>query len=226
MVPRNSRNLGTGRPIIQCTACGEYSHWRRECPYDNFCTTCNNHDQATHMCRAPKQTPQWSPATCVYCGSMEHSSSQCRNRPWDNRGQLPVMLETSRNQKFQSTNSKILGKAGFQPSNAQGRTSQLHSHRSYSEISRSTGSYKQTIVIIISFLGETRTTAVTREEIQLQVLVNTLLDSNSKIIMLIILVQILGIMGTSQKDQHSPMLGLMRDTTSSTLHPYTHLHLH
>ena len=52
--PRNdftSRNLGTGRPTIQCTACGEYSHWRRECPYDNYCMTCNNHDHATHMCR-------------------------------------------------------------------------------------------------------------------------------------------------------------------------------
>ena len=84
----------------------------------------------------------------------------------------------------------------------------------------------QTIMIIISFLGETRTTAVTREEIQLQVLVNTPLDSSSKISMLIILVQILGIMGTSQEDQHSAMPGLMRDTTSSTLHPYTHLYLH
>ena len=84
----------------------------------------------------------------------------------------------------------------------------------------------QTIMIIISFLGETRTTAVTREEIQLQVLVNTPLDNSSKISMLIILVQILGIMGTSQEDQHSPMLGLMRDTTSSTLHLYTHLHIH
>ena len=31
-VPRTdfiSRNLGTGRPTIQCTAYGEYSHWRR-----------------------------------------------------------------------------------------------------------------------------------------------------------------------------------------------------
>ena len=83
----------------------------------------------------------------------------------------------------------------------------------------------QTIMIIISFLGETRTTAVTREEIQVQVLVDTPLDNNN-IIMLIILVQILGIMGTSQEDQHSPMLGLMRDTTSSTLHPYVHPHLH
>ena len=73
------RNLGTGRPTIQYTACGEYSHWRRECLHDNFCTTCNNHDHATHMCKAPKQTPQQSPATCIYCGSMEHSSIQCRN---------------------------------------------------------------------------------------------------------------------------------------------------
>ena len=84
----------------------------------------------------------------------------------------------------------------------------------------------QTIMMFISFLGETRTTAVTREEIQLQVLVNTPLGNNNKIIMLTILVQNLGIMGTSQEDQHSPMLGLIRDTTSSTLHPYIHLHLH
>ena len=52
--PRNdftSRNLGTGRPTIQCTVCGEYSHWRRVCPYNNYCTTCKNHDHATHMCR-------------------------------------------------------------------------------------------------------------------------------------------------------------------------------
>ena len=34
--------------------------------------------------------------------------------------------------------------------------------------------------------------------------------------MLILPVQILGIMGTSQEDQHSPTLGLMRDTSSST----------
>ena len=57
--PRNdfiSRNLGTGRPTIQCTACSEYSHWRRECPYNSYGTTCNNHDHATHMCRSHRQT--------------------------------------------------------------------------------------------------------------------------------------------------------------------------
>ena len=36
VVPRTefqSRNLGTGRPIIQCTAFSEYTHWRRGGPY-------------------------------------------------------------------------------------------------------------------------------------------------------------------------------------------------
>ena len=58
--PRNnfiSRNLGTGRPTIQCTACGEYSHWRRECPYDNYCMTCNNHDHATLPCAGLTDRP-------------------------------------------------------------------------------------------------------------------------------------------------------------------------
>ena len=118
-----SRNLGTGQPTIQCTAHGEYSHWRRECPYDNFCTTCNNHDHATHMCRAPKDTPQPSPAVCVYCGSMEHSSIQCCNRH--------IPPEATRDQEFQHTNSKISGKTGFQSTYNLGRASQPHTHRSY-----------------------------------------------------------------------------------------------
>ena len=94
--PRNdftSRNLGTGRPTIKCTACDEYSHWRRECPY-NYCTTCKNHDHATHMCRAHRQVTnnqsqhsQRSQQTCIYCGSIEHSSSNCHRRSWDNRKQ-------------------------------------------------------------------------------------------------------------------------------------------
>ena len=124
--PRNyftSRNLGTGRPTIQCTACGEYSHWRRECPYDNYCTTCKNHDHATHMCRAHRQTnnnpgqqDQQSPQICVYCGSPEHSSSNCHRRPWDNREQpnsTPNFLR-----RDQQANSKILG-------NATGRTASM-----------------------------------------------------------------------------------------------------
>ena len=95
--PRNDftlRNLGTGRCTIQCTVCSEYSHWRRECLYDNYCTMCNNHNHATHMCRACRQATnnqgqqsQQSPQICVYCGSIEHSSSNCHRRPQDNREQ-------------------------------------------------------------------------------------------------------------------------------------------
>ena len=113
MVPRT--DLGTGRPTIQCTACGEYSHWRRECPYDNFCTTCNNHDHCnTHVQDTKAGHLQQSPVICVYCGSSEHSSSQCHNRPWDNRDQPHITLEAIRNQEFQCANSEILGSAGFQ----------------------------------------------------------------------------------------------------------------
>ena len=90
----SSRNLGTSRPTIQCTACGKYSHWRRECLYDNYCTTCENHDHATHMCRAWRQATnnkgqqgQRSPQICIHCGSMEHNSSNCWRRPWSNREQ-------------------------------------------------------------------------------------------------------------------------------------------
>ena len=199
-----SGNLGTGRPTIQCTACREYSHWRRECPYDNFCTTCNNHNHATHMCRAPKDTPQQNPAMCVYCGSTEHSSVQCHNRC--------IPPEATRDQEFQCTNIRISGKAGFQSTNNQRRASQPHTHRSYSKISGSTGSY-QPNNHNSQFSRETRT-----------IVVNTQLEN--KIVMITILVQVLGIMGTSQEDQHSPTLGLMRDTTSSALHPYTYQHLH
>ena len=40
------------------------------------------------MCRAPPKpspTPSPQPVICVYCGSSEHRSMECRNRPQDNR---------------------------------------------------------------------------------------------------------------------------------------------
>ena len=142
--PRNkfmSRNLGMGRPTIQCTACGEYSHWRRECPYDNYCTTCNNHDHATHMCRVHRQSNnngqqgQQGPVICVYCGSAKHSSANCHRRPWDNREQphgTPDPLKRN-----QLPNSKILGngngKTASRGTNTHRHSSQSQFHRSNSE---------------------------------------------------------------------------------------------
>ena len=68
-----SRNLGTGRPHIQCTACGEYNHFRKDCHYDNFCTRCRSRSHATHMCWVPLNTG--NNPICVYC--RQHIST-----PW------------------------------------------------------------------------------------------------------------------------------------------------
>ena len=89
-----SRNLGTGRPKLFCTACGEYDHWRKDCPYDCHCDNCDSDSHATHMCRAPPKpspTPSPQPVICIYCGSTEHKSVDCRDRPRDNReeGRVP-----------------------------------------------------------------------------------------------------------------------------------------
>ena len=100
-----SRNLGTGRPQIQCTACGEYSHWSRACPYNNFCTNCNDHSHATHMCRTPNNKP--SPVICIYCGNTDHKSSNCHNKPWDNCEQPCPTLDTLR--QNQQSNTEISG---------------------------------------------------------------------------------------------------------------------
>ena len=89
-----SRNLGTGHPKLFCTACGEYDHWRKDCPYDCHCDNCDSDSHTTHMCRAPPKpspTPSPQPVICVYCGSSEHRSMECSNHPRDNReeGRVP-----------------------------------------------------------------------------------------------------------------------------------------
>ena len=83
-----SRNLGTGHPKLFCTACGGYDHWRKDCPYDCHCDNCDSDSHATHMCRAPPKpspTPSPQPVICIYCGSSDHRSMECSNRPRDNR---------------------------------------------------------------------------------------------------------------------------------------------
>ena len=94
-----------------------------------------------HTCAGHPSRHLNSPAICVYCGSTEHSSTQCCNRPWDNGEQLCSMPEALRNQEFQHANSEILENTGFQSANSQGQAGQLHSHRSYSKILGNAGSY-------------------------------------------------------------------------------------
>ena len=79
-----SRNLGTGCPKLFCTACGEYDHWRKDCPYNCHCDNCDSDSHATHMCRAPPQpspTPSPQPVICIYCGSSDHRLMECSNHP-------------------------------------------------------------------------------------------------------------------------------------------------
>ena len=64
------------------------------------------------MCRAPKP----SPVICVYCGSIDHCSGNCPNKPWDNREQPHSTPDVLRNHQQQQANSEILGDA---PGNAQ-----------------------------------------------------------------------------------------------------------
>ena len=135
--PRNdfiSGNLGTGRPTIQCTAWRKYSYWRRECPCNNYCTTYNNNDHATNMCRVCRQSNnngqqgQQSPVICVYCGSGEHSSANCHRRPWDDREQPHGTPNSLR--RNQPSNPKIPGNATGNPASMGANT---HRHSSQSQ---------------------------------------------------------------------------------------------
>ena len=101
-----SRNLGTGHPKLFCTACGEYDHWRKDCPYDCHCDNCDSDSHTTHMCRAPPKpspTPSPQPVICIYCGSSDHRSMECSNCPRDNReeGHTPSPAPNWYNQEKQ-----------------------------------------------------------------------------------------------------------------------------
>ena len=83
-----SRNLGMGQPKMFCTTCGEYNHWRKDCPYDCHCDNCGSDSHTTHMCQAPpKPSPKPSPQPliCIYCSNSDHRSMECINHPRDNR---------------------------------------------------------------------------------------------------------------------------------------------
>ena len=124
-----SRNLGTGHPKLFCTACGEFDHWRKDCPYDCHCDNCDSDSHATHMCRAPPKpspTPSPQPVICIYCGSSDHRSMECSNHPRDNReeGRAPSPAPTKKQQKSAVVSSKISQKSnGKSRNNDKPRTS-------------------------------------------------------------------------------------------------------
>ena len=107
-----SRNLGTGHPKLFCTTCGEYDHWRKDCPYDCHCDNCDSDSHATHMCRAPPKpsaTHSPQPVICIYCGSSDHRSMECSNHPRDNReeGHAPSPASSQYNSTTEKSNENL-----------------------------------------------------------------------------------------------------------------------
>ena len=82
--PSTSSHAEQRRQQLNCTACGRQDHLRKDCREDVFCNNCRTRSHATEVCRALSQhTP--GNILCVYCGSINHTSSNCRNKPNDNR---------------------------------------------------------------------------------------------------------------------------------------------
>ena len=82
--PGTSNQGESHRPQIICTACGRNDHLRKDCHEDVFCNKCRTRSHATEMCRVPTQ-PTTGNTICIYCGSINHISGRCRNKPNDSR---------------------------------------------------------------------------------------------------------------------------------------------
>ena len=79
------------------------------------------------MCRAPPKpspTPSPQPVICIYCGSAEHRSMECRNRPQDNReeGRVPSPASSGYSSDKQCK-SAMASSGSSQKSNVRSRNS-------------------------------------------------------------------------------------------------------
>ena len=72
------------RQQLNCTACGRQDHLRKDSREDVFCKNCRTRSHATEMCRALSQHTSGN-ILCIYCGSTDHISGKCSNKPNDNR---------------------------------------------------------------------------------------------------------------------------------------------
>ena len=82
--PGTSNQVESHRPQINCTACGAHDHLRKDCHEDIFCNRCRTRSYATEMCWIPTQ-PATGNTICIYCGSVNHTSGRCYNKPNNNR---------------------------------------------------------------------------------------------------------------------------------------------
>ena len=79
-----SNQVESCRPQLNCTTCGGCDHISKDCHEDVFCNRCRTRSHTTEMCRVPTQ-PATGNTICIYCGSVNHTSGKCCNKPNDNR---------------------------------------------------------------------------------------------------------------------------------------------
>ena len=82
--PGTSNQMESRRPQINCTTCRGHDHLRKDCHEDVFCNRCRTRSHTTEMCQVPTQ-PATGNTICIYCGSVNHTSGKCHNKPNDNR---------------------------------------------------------------------------------------------------------------------------------------------
>ena len=92
-----SNQTESHRQPLGCTACGGRDHLRKDCREDVFCNNCRTRSHTTEMCRATSYQAMGN-SICIYCGSINHSSGKCHNKPNDNREEPKSLLRDFREQ--------------------------------------------------------------------------------------------------------------------------------
>ena len=104
--PSGSNQVESHRPQLNCTTCRGCDHLRKDCHEDVFCNKCRTRSHATEMCQVPIQ-PATGNTICLYCGSVNHTSGKCHNKPNDNREEPRSTPRDLRDQRPRINNSRM-----------------------------------------------------------------------------------------------------------------------
>ena len=96
--PSTSNQGESHRPQVNCTACRGTDHLRKDCHEDVFCNRCRTRSHTTEVCHVPAK-PVTGNIICIYCGSVNHTSGRCHNKPNDNREEPRSTPRDLRDQK-------------------------------------------------------------------------------------------------------------------------------
>ena len=110
--PSTSIQGESHRPEVYCTTCRGTDHLRKACHEDVFCNRCRTRSHATEVCRVPAK-PVTSNIICIYCGSVDHISGRCRNKPNDNREEPRSTPRDLRDQRPKKTYIRMSHQARF-----------------------------------------------------------------------------------------------------------------